>query len=110
MSLAVKKNPVILIMLVAVILVRVSPEDAPNAYWSMIATALSLIVSTMVTASLKDISLLDAIVVTYGLSNSSPGTPSKADVFIWVAFDSLDSPYRSICVWCSGACGTAIVA
>ncbi|KAF5313376.1 hypothetical protein D9611_008627 [Ephemerocybe angulata] len=53
--------------LLTVILVRASPEDAPGAYWSMTATALGLIITTLVTGLLEKISLLDAIVVTYVL-------------------------------------------
>ncbi|KAJ3510231.1 hypothetical protein NMY22_g16033 [Coprinellus aureogranulatus] len=50
-----------------IILVCVSPEDAPTAYWSMSAAALGLVITSLVTALLEDISLLDAIVVTYVL-------------------------------------------
>ncbi|KAF8152964.1 hypothetical protein B0H34DRAFT_677195 [Crassisporium funariophilum] len=53
--------------LLSVLLVRVSPKDAPGAYWSMTSTALSLIISSIVTSTQKAISLLDAIVVVYVL-------------------------------------------
>ncbi|KAH6904943.1 hypothetical protein BKA70DRAFT_1294448 [Coprinopsis sp. MPI-PUGE-AT-0042] len=53
--------------ILSVILVRVSPKDAPGAYWSMTATAMSLIISSFITGVMKEISLLDAIVVVYVL-------------------------------------------
>ncbi|KAH9474441.1 E3 ubiquitin-protein ligase pub1 [Psilocybe cubensis] len=53
--------------LLSVLLVRYSPKDAPGAYWSMTSTAFSLIISSIVTAAAKEISLLDAIVVVYVL-------------------------------------------
>ncbi|KAJ3511415.1 hypothetical protein NLJ89_g4119 [Agrocybe chaxingu] len=53
--------------LLSVILVRVSPKDAPGAYWSMTSTAISLIISSVITSAQRKISLLDAIVVVYVL-------------------------------------------
>lgn len=53
--------------ILSVVLVRVSPKDAPGAYWSMTATAMSLIISSFITGVLEEISLLDAIVVVYVL-------------------------------------------
>ncbi|CAA7262113.1 unnamed protein product [Cyclocybe aegerita] len=53
--------------LLSVILVRVSPKDAPGAYWSMTSTAISLIIASVITSAQRKISLLDAIVVVYVL-------------------------------------------
>ena len=57
-------------MALSVLLVRFSPRDAPGAYWSMTSTAFSLIISSIVTSSKNEISLLDAIVVVYGNRHS----------------------------------------
>jgi hypothetical protein len=58
--------------ILTVVLVRVSPEDAASAYWSMSSTAIALICTTFITGagseSSRSISLLDAIIVVYLLS------------------------------------------
>lgn len=53
--------------LLSIVLIRYSPGDAPGAYWCMTSTALSLVISAIITSIQRSISLLDAIVVVYVL-------------------------------------------
>ena len=54
--------------LLSIVLIRYSPADASGAYWGMTSTALSLVISAIITSMKRSISLLDAIVVVYGTS------------------------------------------
>ena len=81
--------------LLSIVLIRYSPADAPGAYWCMTSTALSLVISAIITSIHRSISLLDAIVVVYGTS-PQPSNSTHSNILNYVNSPSPSHPSISI--------------